>query len=224
MIWIGSKKFSKDVFHHSRWKLNWNKTNFEMLGIKFSVNLWEMTDINYSPKLSDIQKLIDQWKRRRLTPLGRLSIIKSLLIPKLNHLILTIPNPGQEYLRKLEIELYKFLWGSSTHRIKKNTIVQDYRFGGLKMIDYTEFIVALKTSWIRRIFHTDTKWVKLLEATLQMKVSELLLKGSVFILDISKTVQNRFWKDVLTSWVKITNANSDIDSNILSDHIWYNPI
>jgi hypothetical protein len=22
MIWIGSKKLSKDIFHHSRWKLN----------------------------------------------------------------------------------------------------------------------------------------------------------------------------------------------------------
>ena len=98
MIWIGSKKFSKDVFHHSRWKLKWNNTNFEMLGIKFSVNLLEMTDINFSQKLTEIKKLIDQWKRRHLTPLGRLSIIKSLLIPKLNHLILTIPNPGQQYL------------------------------------------------------------------------------------------------------------------------------
>jgi hypothetical protein len=36
--------------------MNWNNTNFEMLGIKFSVNLWEMTEINYSPKLSDIKK------------------------------------------------------------------------------------------------------------------------------------------------------------------------
>ena len=91
------------------------------------------------------------------------------------------------------------------------------------MIDYTEFIVALKSSWIRRILHTDTKWVKLLEATLQMKVSELLQKGSAFILDISKRIGNMFWKDVFTSWVKITNANTDIDSNILNDHIWFNP-
>ena len=28
MIWIGSKKFSKDVYHHSRWKLDWNSTTF----------------------------------------------------------------------------------------------------------------------------------------------------------------------------------------------------
>jgi hypothetical protein len=119
MVWIGSKQFSKDVIHHSRWKMNWNNTNFEMLGIKFSVNLWEMTEINYTPKLSDIQKLIEQWKRRKLTPLGRLSIIKSLLIPKINHLILTIPNPGQEYFKKIETEMYKCLWGGNTHRIKK---------------------------------------------------------------------------------------------------------
>lgn len=30
MVWIGSKTFSKDVFHHSRWKLSWNNLNFEL--------------------------------------------------------------------------------------------------------------------------------------------------------------------------------------------------
>ena len=190
MIWIGSKKFSKEIFHHSRWKLNWSNTNFEMLGIKFSVNLREMIDINYDNKLLNIKKIIDQWKGRKLTPLGRLSIIKSLLIPKLNHLILTLPNPGEEYLKKIEFEFYKFLWGSNVHKIKKNTIVQDYRFGGLKMTDYNECIVALKSSWIRRMIHANNKWVRLLESILEIKISELLSKGSNFLLNTSQRIDN----------------------------------
>ena len=28
IIWIGSKKFSSQVFHHSRWKLDWGSTTF----------------------------------------------------------------------------------------------------------------------------------------------------------------------------------------------------
>lgn len=31
MVWIGSKKISKDVFHHSRWKLNRTSTTFDFL-------------------------------------------------------------------------------------------------------------------------------------------------------------------------------------------------
>lgn len=91
------------------------------------------------------------------------------------------------------------------------------------MTDYTEFTVALKSSWIRRLFHADSKWIKLLESTLQMKVSELLQKGSDFISNISKRINNVFWKDVFLSWVKIININSQIDPYILNEHIWFNP-
>lgn len=56
MVWIGSKKFSKETFHHSRWKLDWNNTNFDLLGIKFSVNLDDMINLNYNVKLDNIKK------------------------------------------------------------------------------------------------------------------------------------------------------------------------
>ena len=96
---------------------------------------------------------------RKLTPIGRLTVIKTLIIPKLNHLILTLPNPKPEFLKMFETELFLFLWNSKIHKIKKNVIIQDYKYGGLKMVDYTEFISALKSSWVRRLIHSDAKWV-----------------------------------------------------------------
>ena len=41
MVWIGSKKFSKEVFHHTRWKLYWNNRKFDLLGIKLCTDLHE---------------------------------------------------------------------------------------------------------------------------------------------------------------------------------------
>lgn len=72
MVWIGSNKFSKDVFHHSRWKLTWNNTTFDLLGIKFSVNLQEMPELNYKSKILEIEQTVKQWKSRKLTPIGRI--------------------------------------------------------------------------------------------------------------------------------------------------------
>jgi hypothetical protein len=37
-IWIGSKKYSKEVYHHARWKLEWGENKFNLLGINFTVN------------------------------------------------------------------------------------------------------------------------------------------------------------------------------------------
>lgn len=87
MIWIGSKQYSKDLYHHTRWKLDWNNTTFDLLGIKFSISLEEMSELNYTPKLLEINKIMIQWKHSKLTPIGRLKTIKSLIVPKLDHLI-----------------------------------------------------------------------------------------------------------------------------------------
>lgn len=82
MAWIGSKKCSKETLHHSRLKLDWNNTNFDLLWIKFLVNLDDMINLNYNAKLEDIKKPIKQWKLRELTLSGRLTVIKSLVIQK----------------------------------------------------------------------------------------------------------------------------------------------
>jgi hypothetical protein len=76
------------------------------------------------------------WKSRSLTPIGRLTVIKTLLIPKLNHLILTIPNPEDETIHAFERDLYNFLWSGKVHKINRNVIIQDYANGGIKMVDY----------------------------------------------------------------------------------------
>jgi hypothetical protein len=39
IVWICSKKISKEVYHRTRWKLKWGCTIFSLLGIEFSVDL-----------------------------------------------------------------------------------------------------------------------------------------------------------------------------------------
>ena len=60
----------------------------------------------------------------------------------------------------------------------KHIVIQEYRFGGLKMLDYFEFIKAFKSSWIRRLMQCRTKWKNLLEAIIKEKVNNLWLKGT----------------------------------------------
>ena len=48
MEWIGSKSFSSEAFHHIRWKRDWNNSYFDILGVKFSINLTEKIDLNYN--------------------------------------------------------------------------------------------------------------------------------------------------------------------------------
>ena len=112
IVWIGSKKFSKEVYHHARWKLEWGCSTFNLLGIEFSVDLKQIVDLNYNIQVPKIKALIQHWKRRILTPIGRVTVVKSLLLPILNHLFIALPNPNNDILSSLNNWFFFNLYGT----------------------------------------------------------------------------------------------------------------
>lgn len=159
IVWIGSKKFSNEVFHHSRWKLDWGSTSFNLLGIEFSVDLDKMTSLNYNKQLPKVFSLIQQWKRRILTPIGRITVVKSLIIPKLNHLFISLPNPMQDVILSLSKSLFELIWNSKCNKVKREIVTLDYLKGGLKMINISNFMASLKCSWIKTLTQGYKPWM-----------------------------------------------------------------
>ena len=120
-VWIGSMKFIGETFNH-RLKLDWTQNDFDILGIIFSCNLDTIPEINYNEKIKEIKKEINQWSKRILTPLGRITILKTLLIAKLNHLFIVLPNPSNETIINLNRMFFRFIWQSPTDRIKREVL------------------------------------------------------------------------------------------------------
>ena len=50
--------------------------------------------------------------RRMLTPVGRVTFTKSLILPKLNHLFISLPKLGYEIISLLCKNVVEFLWRS----------------------------------------------------------------------------------------------------------------
>ena len=94
-VWIGSKKYSTHSIK-TKWKLNWDVNRFKLLRITFDVDLNKMLTLNFSDKMSNIRAKINYWKRRSLTPLGKITIVKSLLLSSLNHLFISLPTPNDK--------------------------------------------------------------------------------------------------------------------------------
>ena len=76
VIWIGRKRFSKEKLSVSA-KLEWGCSDFTLLGIDFSLNLSSITECNYQKALQKITKIVKIWNNRNLTPLGKITIIKT---------------------------------------------------------------------------------------------------------------------------------------------------
>ena len=65
-----------------------------------------------------------------LTPIGKIVVIKTLVLPEINHLIMSLPNPNGQTITQLQNLCYTFLWNSGPDKIKRKCITQPYNKGG----------------------------------------------------------------------------------------------
>ena len=107
MVWIHKKRHSKDKLKINK-NLSWGNTIFRFLGIDFSVDLCEMLDLNFKPLITKIENILKSWRNHYLTSLGKI-ILKTLIIPMFNQLILSLPNPSYNYLARLNCSIYNYL-------------------------------------------------------------------------------------------------------------------
>ena len=97
------------------------------------------------------------WEKEKCSLLGitmstrpKLVVIKSLVIPKLNHLFIGLPNPSVDFIKSLQNMCFNFLWKNGPDKIRRQVVMQGYEKEGLRMEDINQFINAFKISWIRR--------------------------------------------------------------------------
>jgi hypothetical protein len=62
--------------------------NLTVLGINFDVDISKITKINYEKYSKKMKGLFKKWNKRNLTPIGKITVVKSLILPVLLHDIL----------------------------------------------------------------------------------------------------------------------------------------
>ena len=223
VIWAGSMKGSNTKLCKEI-NLNWTQGTFSALGVNFSLDLQEIPNINYEPKVREIKNLLIQWSKRVLTPYGKILVIKSLAMAKINHLILSLPNPSIKIIKDLNSLFFKFVWNGSVDKIKRKVLIKPYHEGGLKMINVEFFIQALKVSWVRRLIQKETKWSNLLN-NIYPNILDFTRFGSEFIRRKLKLANNMFWKDVFEAWINYSkNVKICTWEDYINQPIWYNDI
>ena len=224
LVWIGKKRNSKDKFEIGK-ELAWGASNFTLLGINFSVDLTNMVELNYLSAIKGLEKLFNLWNHRYLTPIGKITVIKSLALSKLNHLFISLPSPGKNILKQLETMFYQFIWSGKPDKVKRKTISKHYFDGGLNMIDLNTFISASKVTWIRRLYNnSETPWAKLAKIHLG-SIKKTVLFGSCYSQNMARKTTNLFWSETLNCWSKLCD-NIPINHTIgaLSRPLWSNPM
>ena len=96
------------------------------------------------------------WRQRKLTPIGKICVLKTFIIPRLTMLFMTSPRPSPQTFTSLCMLFYSFIWDYKPDKISRVKLTQSYSKGGLKMTDVDAFITSLKISWIKRLLSNDT--------------------------------------------------------------------
>ena len=100
--------------------------------------------------------------------MGKVTVIKSLLLPQLLYLfsVLCINIP-KTFFKKLNYLFYKFIWNGGNDRVKRDIFCNDYEHGGLRMFDPLLFSQAQKFIWVKQLLDpTYSSFWKTLEMSL----------------------------------------------------------
>ena len=107
--------------------------------------------------MTEMQKELNAWSRRDLTPFGKVTVIKTLVLSKIVNLLISLPSPSSEIIKEIDKMLFTFLWDGKPDKMRRSLAKQKLINGGIGMTDLALFDRALKLTWIRRLFKEELK-------------------------------------------------------------------
>ena len=208
VVWFGcttipNTRYLRDI------NLEWNPPNFTILGVLFTHDLKDITDININKQLPVIDQLINNWTNRFLTPVGRITVVKSLIIPKIIHILTSLPDMSPEMLKHIEKMVFRFIWRNGPEKIKREIICQSKYNGGLGMLDIKAFSKSLKISWLRRLYNSNNnKWKNMIIET-RKGIMNIAHYGADFMTKLISSCHNKFWCDVFLAYKSLCQKTDD---------------
>ena len=219
---IGSLRYA-NIHHLKHLKFEWTSESAKTLGIVFSNEKSKLLENNLMPKLNDFINCLKRWNHRKLTLMGKITVVKTFALPKLIYPLTVLDNPSEEIITTIKTSIFKFIWNSKPEKIKRTVLMQDYKNGGLRLTNIDYFIEALKAGWLRRIFDENNKglWKEYYLEKINKFGGRLILECNIHSYDCKQIAQeNTFLRDVLLGWSKINNVEStDV---IAKEIIWNN--
>ena len=118
--------------------------------------------------------------------------------------------------------LFEFIWNCKPDKISRKQLCQLYTDGGIKMIDIFTHAKSLKISWIRRFIDNplDQNFtIHMFYSFLPHYTSFQLFMGSAYFKDLTRSIVNPFWKEVLLAFSELNTFTVD---HIACQPLWNN--
>ena len=199
---IGTLKNSDTVFSKYT-KFIWTSESATTLGIHFYNDKDKTININVDKKIKEFHQTLKQWEHRKLSLIGRITVIKTFALPKLIYPLTVLKSPNQNKINAIKQSIFKFIWNGKPDKIKRDVMYQSYEQGGLQLINIEIFIKSLKAGWVKRYLdnNNNSQWKIFFYNKLERFGNKLLFDCEIDNNIIEKIDKNKlFLFDVLHAW------------------------
>ena len=221
-LWIGSCKSSSRVIPSNK-PISWAERKVYALGVWFSTLGPNDIDVNFTEKIEKINNILGSWSARKLTLLGKIAVLKSLVVSQIVYVLSSLAMP-QGVMNEVNSLLYNFLWDGKSDKIKKTEMINDKNKGGLRMIDFQSFNQSLKMKWIKGYLDNTNhrKWKLFFDYYLERHGGELVFLGNLRQQDVPLlNLSDPFLIEIIEYWCTLINYR-DENLNFNSTQIWHN--
>ena len=202
-------------------RMEWTN-KFTVLGIDYNVDaMGDITTLNVEKKITDIKKLIRLWQARKLSPYGKVTVIKSLFLSKITHLLLSLPSPKKTLFNEINTLFKNFLWNNKPPKFRKEIIEADIPDGGVRLHNLEKFDLALKLGWAKRLLKNESKWTVF---PTYWDIYDIFTFGPDRMDRIEDVIYNPFCSDFIKSVKTLFKTEIITHMDVIHEvPIWLNP-
>ena len=200
--------------------IQWTKGPLHTLGITISNDINVILKENFMPRLKVFDNTLNIWYTRGLSLKGKVTILKSLALPKILYpmSVLPVPEPIVDIVDNMIID---FLWSKKRPKVKRDVVIQSIENGGLKVPCFATMVEANRISWVKRLLNkNDSKW-KLIFTSLMEPMCPIHFAETPLDKNTLDNIPLTFYKQVFNVWNKYKSA-PQTKHDILEQVLWNN--
>ena len=191
------------------------------MAIKLSQDVEEMPALNFEPVLQKIKTNLDRWGKINLTLWGKVNVIKMVISPQFNYILMMLPvTTSPQIFKRYDTIIKDFLWEGKRPRIKLSKMCSPRDKGGLGLPDPRLYCISFEMAKITRHWNKDNtlEWVAI-ENKMALPFSPIDRLSQC-----SPNLSNPIMAHSKEIWTKIHNIFKLSHFKQSYSSLWYNPM